>query len=181
MRKIVCLLWVLLVAFPCHGAPARAPAAETAAKAPAAEAPVEEKAEPEAPKPNEYVCKYYTVDLPEDWSAITPPTEQLGNVNAIFANNSASAVVTMVVGPSWNTDARTVATMFAEQFKATKAPVERNGRFTFNFPYQNGTAQAIVGVQGKEFMVVAMYGRSQECRDFLRQCVKSAQFNQLLQ
>lgn len=176
--KIFCLLFMLFVGIPCYAA--QAPAEE----APGPESPVEPEKKSESPeqaKSNEYACKYYTVTLPDTWTVIMPPTEQQGNVNALFSTPTGSAVVSIVVGPAGNAEARTIAGLFAEQFKAPKAPVERNGRFVFTFPYQGGNGQALIGVQGKEFMVAAIYGKNQEGLDFLRQCVKSEQFNQVVQ
>lgn len=179
--KILLLLFVLALSSPAAAAqvsdPAKAQAPET--KTENESAPAQEQ--PKELTPNEYACKFYKVTLPDDWTAITPPTEQQGNINAIFATTSASAIVTIVVGPNGGADARTIATMFAEQFKAPRQPVERNGRFTFTFPNQGSNAQAIIGVQGKEFMVIILYGKTQEGRDFLRQHMTSEEFGQLLQ
>lgn len=79
--------------------------------------------------PSEYSCKYYTVTLPDDWKAVLPPAEKHGMTNATFARVTGAPVVTMVVGARGVADAKTIATMFAEQFKAEKAPVENHPRF----------------------------------------------------
>ncbi len=124
LKHITTLLMVL-----CLGAPALAAekTADTAA-APAAQAGDKAAQAPETATPagpTELSSKYYTVSVPEDWKAIMPPTENQGMTSAIFARTAGSAVVTMVVGPRGAADAKTIAGMFAEQFKAEKPPVER--------------------------------------------------------
>lgn len=175
--KIVCMIMCLLLGSTVWAA--QAPADQPKEVKPAEQVAPRETA-PEA-RPNEFSCKYYTVTLPEDWSAVTPPTEQQGNINAIFAANSGASVVTIIIGPNGGADALTIATMFAEQFKAHKTPVDKNGKVTFSFPNQDGNAQAIVGVQGKEFMVITLYGKYQDGKEFLRNNVKSEEFGNLLQ
>lgn len=129
---------------------------------------------------NEYVCPYYKVTLPEGWKAVMPPHDQQGNISAIFATSTNGTVVTMIVGPNDGADAQTIASMFAEQFKATGKPVEKNGQYTFRFQMQNGAAQAWVGTQGAVFMVTAVSGNTRQGQDFLRRAVSSDQWGDLL-
>lgn len=129
---------------------------------------------------NEYVCPYYKVTLPEGWKAVMPPHDQQGNISAIFATSTNGTVVTMIIGPNDGADAQTIASMFAEQFKATGKPVEKNGQYTFRFQMQNGAAQAWVGTQGAVFMVTAVSGNTRQGQDFLRRAVSSEQWGDLL-
>ena len=150
-----------------------AAAAKTTDKAPlAAEA---------APKgPEQLTCKYYTVTMPDDWKAIMAPTENQGMTSAIFARTAGNAVVTMVVGPRGVADGKTIAGMFAEQFKAEKPPVEKNGQYTFSFTQQGMPCQAWVGTEGDVFMVTTVTGNRKDAQAFIRQSVKSADFPKLL-
>ena len=68
----------------------------------------------------ELSTKYFTVNMPDDWKVIMPPTENQGITSAVFAKNTSGVSVTMVVGPSSGADAKTIAGMFATQFKAEK-------------------------------------------------------------
>lgn len=178
LKHITTLLMVL-----CLGAPALA-AEKTAdaTAAPAAQAGEKAAQAPAAPPagPSELSSKYYTVSVPEDWKAIMPPTENQGMTSAIFARTAGSAVVTMVVGPRGAADAKTIAGMFAEQFKAEKPPVEKNGQYTFSFTQQGMPCQAWVATEGDVFMVTSVTGNRKEALAFIRQHVKSAEYAKLL-
>lgn len=123
--------------------------------------------------PGEYVCKYYSVKLPSGWKAIVAPEEQMGNVNAIFATDTGSSIVTMVAGPSSGEDAQTIAAMFAEQFKAKQQPTLKNGQYTFQFPIQNTTATAYVASYDGQFMMSYIAGNLKPAQKFIRECIKS--------
>ena len=134
-----------------------------------------------APKgPEQLSCKYYTVTMPDDWKAVMAPAENQGMTSAIFARTAGSAVVTMVVGPRGVADGKTIAGMFAEQFKAEKPPVEKNGQYTFSFTQQGMPCQAWVGTEGDVFMVTTVTGNRKDAQAFLRQYVKSADYPKLL-
>lgn len=152
-----------------------APAAKTPEKAPEAAEAVP------APKgPEQLACKYYTVTMPDDWKAIMAPTENQGMTSAIFARTAGSAVVTMVVGPRGVADGKTIAGMFAEQFKAEKPPVEKNGQYTFSFTQQGMPCQAWVGTEGDVFMVTTVTGNRKDAQAFLKKYVASADYPKLL-
>lgn len=125
-------------------------------------------------------CRYYTVSLPDDWKALMPPTENQGMTRAIFAKAAGSSVVTMVVAPRGVADAKTIAGMFAEQFKADKPPVEKNGQYTFTFTRQGIPSQAWVATDGDVFMVTTITGNRKEAQTFLKERVKSAEYGKLL-
>lgn len=130
--------------------------------------------------PEQLTCKYYSVSLPDDWKALMPPTEKQGMTSAIFARTAGSAVITMVVGPRGVADGKTIAGMFAEQFKAEKPPVEKNGQYTFSFSQQGIPCQAWVGTEGDVFMVTTLTGNRKDAQNFIRQNVKSADYPKLL-
>lgn len=184
--KISVLLLSLCFAAPAYAAQAqsegKAAISDTKTAKPAPEAntgTLENKVEKVVP--GEYSCKYYKVKLPDDWKAIMPPTDKQGTVNAIFATNSGSSVVTIIIGPSGGADAKTIAGMFAEQFKAPNAPVEKNGLFTFGFPMQNATAQAYVATKDKDFMVITISGANiKQAKNFIKNSIKSDTWGNLL-
>lgn len=184
----------LLVPAPLWAAvPVQPPAASAPASTPAAPAaPQQAVSAPDAPaaesKPilgkgsadNEYVSPYYTVLLPAGWKAVMPPHEQQGNISAIFATTTNSSVVTMIIGPNDGADAQTIASMFAEQFKATGTPVAKGGQYSFRFPIKDGVGQAFVATQGSAFMVTAISGNIRQAQDFLRRAVSSDKWRDLL-
>lgn len=128
----------------------------------------------------ELSTRYFTANLPEDWKAVMPPTENQGLTSAIFAKTTGGVSVTIVVGPSSGADAKTIAEMFASQFKAEKPPVEKNGQYVFTFTQQNVPCQAWVASQGNVFMVTSLAGDHKEALAFLKKNVKSADFPDLL-
>lgn len=130
--------------------------------------------------PEEYSCKYYTATLPADWKAIVPPTEQQGNINAIFAQTPGKAVVTLINGPNVGADAKTIAEMFADQFKASKAPVEKNGQYSFSFMQNDSPSKAWVAVDGTEFMISIIAGNQKEAQRFLKNNITSEDYPKLL-
>lgn len=130
--------------------------------------------------PDEFVCKYYRVKLPSGWKAIVPPEDQMGNVNAIFATDTGSSIVTMVAGPSNGEDAQTIASMFAEQFKAKKPPVLENGRYIFQFPIQNSLATAYVASYDGNFMMSYIAGNMKAAQKFIKECISSDSWPGLL-
>lgn len=175
MRILILLLALGLAAPAC--------AADSAQTPPAAQkqdnAKPEDDGKAEA-KEGEYSCKYYSVQLPDGWKAIIPPTDQHGTTNAIFAATAGTSVVTMIIGPNGGEDAQTIATMFAEQFKATNPPALKNGQYTFAFKSQNVAAQAYVATQDKEFMVTTIMGNQRAGKNFLNKNVSTKDWKDLL-
>lgn len=167
--RILFLILALILASPSHAADA--PPASEAPQAAAKEAPAANATQ--AAAPGEYRCKYYTVRLPEGWQAIVAPEEQQGNVNAIFATTMGDTIVTMVGGPSGGQDAESVASIFAEQFKAKKPPVSSNGFYTFQYPVQNITANAWVASYDGNFMLTTIAGDLRRGQKFIRDNIKS--------
>ena len=150
-------------------------AAKTTDKAPEAA-----EAAPAPKGPEQLTCKYYTVTMPDDWKAERAPTEKQGMISAIFTRTAGSTVVSMIVAPRGVADGKTIAGMFAEQFKAEKPPVEKNGQYTFSFTEQGMPCQAWVGTEGDVFMVTTVKGNRKEAQAFIRQYVKSADYPKLL-
>lgn len=178
LKHIPALALVLCLAFP---ALAAEKAGEAAAPAVTADKAADGTDAAPAPKgPEQMNCKYYTVSMPDDWKAVMAPTENQGMTSAIFARTAGSAVVTMVVGPRGVADGKTIAGMFAEQFKAEKPPVEKNGQFTFSFTQQGMPCQAWVATEGDVFMVTTVTGNRKEAQAFLKQHVKSTDYAKLL-
>lgn len=69
----------------------------------------------------EITTKYFTVTVPDDWKAVMPPSENQGVSTAIFAKASGTLSVSFVAGPKRGADAKSIAGMFASQFKSGKA------------------------------------------------------------
>lgn len=141
------------------------------------EKPAEKK---EETKPGEYVCQYYTVDLPADWQAILPPTESQGQVSAVFCKNGQNPSVTMTIAEHGGVPAKTIAEMFAEQFKAPKAPVVKNGQYVFSYTLNDIPNQVWITTEGPLFMITAIGGNQKEGMNFIKNAVHSEKYSSLL-
>ncbi|MDE5833816.1 MAG: hypothetical protein K2H64_12730 [Desulfovibrio sp.] len=127
-----------------------------------------------------YSCQFYTAKLPSDWKAVIPPTEQQGNINAIFSNGNGSTSITLIVGPSLGADAESIASMFAEQFKATGKIKNNNGQYSFAFVQNGLPATAIVAVSQREFLLAASRGDGKEIANFYKNALSSEKYPDLL-
>lgn len=126
------------------------------------------------------VTRYLSVDLPEGWKVVMPPTESQAYSTAIFSNLAGNATVGFVAGPNGGTDAKTIAEMFARQFNASRTPTERNGQSTFLFTQQGSVHQAWVAVAGDAFLLTTLSGDRKEGLAFVRKFVQSRDFPDLL-
>lgn len=114
---------------------------------------------------------YYSVKMPDDWRVVTKPTEQQGNVKAIFASADGKCVVTLIMGPTLGADASRIAQMFADEFKATGKPVQNKGKYTFTFPQNDSKAHAEVTVNDKTFKLITIYGDQKQGQNFISQAI----------
>ena len=129
---------------------------------------------------DEVSTKYISVDLPDNWKAVMAPTENQGTTTVIFSNASGNSTVGFVTGPNGGADTKTVAEMFANQFKALKPPVEKNGQYTFAFTQQQTPCQSWVAASGDIFMVTTITGDRKLGLAFIKKYVKSAEYASLL-
>ena len=131
---------------------------------------------------NLLTCPFFSVALPDDWKAVTPPEETagIGMTKAHFANTAGTSSVVLVVGSAGGLDTKTIAQTYAQQYKAPKDPVENNGQFTFSFSQQKMPCQAWVTTQDDMFMVTVVMGNQREGLNFVRKHVKSADYPKLL-
>lgn len=129
---------------------------------------------------DEVSTKYISVDLPDNWKAVMAPTENQGTTTVIFSNASGNSTVGFVTGPNGGADTKTVAEMFANQFKAPKPPVEKNGQYTFAFTQQQTPCQSWVAASGDIFMVTTITGDRKLGLAFIKKYVKSAEYASLL-
>lgn len=128
----------------------------------------------------EVSTKYISVTLPDNWKAVMAPTENQGTTTVIFSNSAGNSTVGFVTGPSGGADAKTVAQMFANQFKSPKPPVEKNGQYTFAFTQQKTPCQAWVTMDDDIFMVTTITGDRKVGMAFVKKHVKSAEYPDLL-
>lgn len=144
------------------------------------------KDDKEEKAPGEYSCPFYTIRLPAGWKAIRPPEEKQGLVNAIFAKNPASPIVTIIVGPRQGAAPDLIAAMFAEQFKATKDPAQKNGQFFFSYPQplpdsqSPVTANACLSSDGEYFMLTTYTGNQKEAQNFIKNSLSSDDYPNLV-
>lgn len=175
MKKLLAIM-LLLVAFPALAAESPTSAQNAAEKKEDSAASKPDT----APKPGEYVCPYYTVNLPTGWQAILPPTENLGQVSAVFAKNGQNPSVTMTIAQHGGVPLKTIAEMFAEQFQAPRQPSLKNGQYVFSYTQNGVPNQVWVATDGPLFMITAIGGNQKEGLNFLKTCVKSEHYPSLL-
>lgn len=140
----------------------------------------ESEAQEEKKDPNVFESQYYTVTLTPGWSMVTPPTENQGTVTSIFKSSSGSIVIMLVSGNLGGADLKTITDMFAEQFRAQKQPVLKNGRYTFSFLRDGKPCEAYIASADDLFMITTITGNKKEALDFIKHQVKSPEFSQLL-
>lgn len=129
---------------------------------------------------DEVSTKYISVDLPDNWKAVMPPTENQGVTTVIFSNAAGNSTVNFVTGPNGGADLKTVAETFATQFKSPKPPVEKNGQYIFAFTQQQTPGQSWVAATGDFFMVTTITGDRKLGLAFIKRYVKSTEFANLL-
>lgn len=140
----------------------------------------DEKAAEEKKDPNVFECQYYTVTLSPGWTVVTPPTENQGTVTSVFKSNNGGVAVMLVLGKLGGAEAKTIAEMFAEQFKAEKPPVAKNGQYTFTFIRDGKPCEAFITSQDDIFMVTTISGNRKEATNFIKKQVKSEEYSKLL-
>ncbi len=127
-------------------------------------------------------CLYYSVNLPDDWKAVTAPETDstTGITRAHFANKAGTTTVVFIVGASAGLDGKSIAQTYAQQYKATKEPVENNGQYAFSFQQQKLNCQGYITTQDDVFMFTAIMGNQRDGMSFVRRNVSSTEFAKLL-
>lgn len=167
MRVILLFLFLALTV------PAFAATQET--EQPPAEAPTREKPAQEQ-KEDEFVCRYFTVKLPVGWKAFLEPRDKNGMLSALFGKENQSVTVAITITTHGGVDLKTIADMFAQQFKAVKDPVEKNGQYVFNITRNDLPGQVWVSGQDNLVMITAIAGNQKEGLNFLRHNVTSEEY-----
>ncbi len=124
--------------------------------------------------------KYLTISLPDNWKVVMAPSENQTTSTVIVSTASGNTSVGFVCGPSGGADAKTVAELFAGQFRASRPPVEKNGQYTFSFLQQQTPCQAWVAAEGDTFMVTTLLGDRKVGLAFVKKHVKSEDYAALL-
>ncbi|WP_300908306.1 hypothetical protein [uncultured Desulfovibrio sp.] len=111
----------------------------------------------------EVKTKYFSIDLPADWTQPQPVQEAQGSLVALFANSKdGSAVTITVVANSMSAKdaaAQTVANMKSGGMSPSD-PVEKDGLYETSFSQGPGKGMSWFGSNGKEFAVTTVLGSS---------------------
>lgn len=111
----------------------------------------------------EVKTKYFSIDLPADWTQPQPVQEAQGSLVALFANSKdGSAVTITVVTNSMSAKdaaAQTVANMKSGGMSPSD-PVEKDGLYETSFSQGPGKGMSWFGSNGKEFAVTTVLGSS---------------------
>ena len=175
--RLIFLIMILSLAMPAVGAESPAPESKEAAKDAKPEAATQ-KADEEK-KENVYKCKYYTATLPEGWKAFLPPTDQQGIVRALFGKESQNPIIALAITPHGGMDLKSVAEIFAEQFKAPKPPVSKNGQYIFTITKNDLPTQVWISAQGALVMMTSITGNLKDGLAFLKNDVDAGEYGGL--
>ena len=129
---------------------------------------------------DELRTKYLTITLPENWKVIMPLVENQTTSTVIVSTVSGNTYVGFFVGPSSGADAKTIADIFAAQFKSSRTPVEKNGQYTFSFTQQQTLCQAWVAAENDVFLVTTLQGDRKAGLVLIKKHVRSEDYASLL-
>ncbi|WP_297829263.1 hypothetical protein [uncultured Desulfovibrio sp.] len=111
----------------------------------------------------EVKTKYFSIDLPADWTQPQPVQEAQGSLVALFANSKdgSAVTITVVANPMSAKDvaAQTVANMKSGGMSPSD-PVEKDGLYETSFSQGPGKGMSWFGSNGKEFAVTTVLGSS---------------------
>ncbi len=175
--RLILLIMFLALAMPALAADSPATDSKEAVKDSVPEAAAQ-KAD-EAKKDNVYKCKYYTVTLPDGWKAFLPPTDQQGIVRALFGKESQNPIIALAITPHGGMDLKTVAEIFAEQFKSPKPPVSKNGQYIFTITKNDLPTQVWISAQGALVMMTSITGNLKDGLAFLKNDVVAGEYGGL--
>ncbi len=111
----------------------------------------------------EVKTKYFSIDLPADWTQPQPVQEAQGSLVALFANSKdgSAVTITVVANPMSAKDvaAPTVANRKSGGMSPSD-PVEKDGLYETSFSQGPGKGMSWFGSNGKEFAVTTVLGSS---------------------
>ena len=106
----------------------------------------------------EVKTKYFSIDLPADWTQPQPVQEGNGALMALFVSGKDGSAVTITVVAN-DAATQTVANM-KNGGMSPSDPVEKNGLYESSFSQGQGKGMSWFGSNGKEFAVTTVLGSS---------------------
>ena len=171
MSRYVCFLFATLVLSlsiaGCHqpnsstqttGQPATASKAETpraegaAATNSAKAVPGAEAAQSTASAP--VSTKYYSLDIPKDWSVLFGPANDRGTTRLQLGDNAKTTTVAIIVGPSRPGDAEQIARRSADRLKTTAK--KRGNQWEFTARHGKDTMYGIVREDARNSLLMVL-------------------------
>ncbi len=111
----------------------------------------------------EVKTKYFSIDLPADWTQPQPVQEAQGALMALFVNTKDGTAVTVTVVAN-SMSAKDAATQTVANMKSggmsPSDPVEKDGLYVSSFSQGQGKGMSWFGSNGKEFAVTTVLGSS---------------------
>ncbi|MBS6829856.1 MAG: hypothetical protein KH208_08310 [Desulfovibrio sp.] len=111
----------------------------------------------------EVKTKYFSIDLPADWTQPQPVQEGNGALMALFVSGKDGSAVTITVVAN-GMSAKDAATQTVANMKnggmSPSDPVEKNGLYESSFSQGQGKGMSWFGSNGKEFAVTTVLGSS---------------------
>lgn len=111
---------------------------------------------------------YYSVDLPKKWKMLQH-SDVAGVSIAVFSTSQQDVIVTLAAAPNDGSDLNTVASVFAQQYRA-KGNVQYGKQYA-SFRYENYEgidSIAYVAVDAEAYMVTTISGSQSKARAFLK-------------
>lgn len=104
-------------------------------------------------------CRYFTINLPDDWTVVEKPAEDADGIfAAVFGEKAKTASISLVSGSSEGKGAKELADLLAPSASATETPKEHEGQYGFAIS-ANGVEGFCILSEGKgRFLLSCMNG-----------------------
>ncbi len=100
------------------------------------------------------------------WTVVYPANGKSGNGYFCFQVQQRRRCGNACSGKAGRADAKTIAQMFAEQFRAGKPPVAKNGQYPFTFIRDDKPCEAFITSYDDIFMVTTISGNRKGSHEF---------------
>lgn len=119
---------------------------------------------------------YFTLDLPDGWDVITPPTREDKTMSLVVARADRQASVSIVAGPTRGARMDMIAAMFAQLFQAQEAPEQRGNVHTVPFARDGVSGRLWMTESRGIFIVYSLSGDERDALNMIKSAVKSPQY-----
>lgn len=119
---------------------------------------------------------YFTLDLPDGWEVVTPPTREDKTISLVVARADKKASATLIAGPTRGTRMDMIAAMFAQLFQAPQPPEQQGNVHTVPFAREGVSGRLWMTESKGIFIVYSLVGDDRDALNMVKAAVKSAQY-----